>query len=200
MLSYPQKQEGVTHVEQTGAQKLAKILKVLVLITFVCNLIVLFFVPGLAGLRQEGGWLALREAMEGSGLPKPLIFLGGCWQYLFRFWREPYTAVLTIFLWACGACTAIVLWQAGRVLDTIIAGNPFQDRNARSLKVAAGCFFVISLSALVRLFIQLGWFRRATAYNALFIPVFAMAGMLCLVMAALFRQAAELKEDSDLTI
>ncbi len=187
-------------MKQTEAQKLAKILKVLVLITFVCNLVVLLMVPGLAGLKGEGGWLVLQEAMEGSGLPKPLIFLGVCWQYLFRFWREPYTAVLTVFLWACGTCTAVVLWQARRVLDTVVTGNPFQDRNARSLKVAAGCFLDISLSALERLFSQLGWFRRATAYNALFIPVFAMAGLLCLVMAALFRQAAELKEDSDLTI
>ncbi|WP_289804203.1 hypothetical protein, partial [Faecalibaculum rodentium] len=29
-------------------------------------------------------------------------------------------------------------------------------------------------------------------YNALFVPVFFMAGLLCMVMSALFRQAAEL--------
>ena len=37
-------------------------------------------------------------------------------------------------------------------------------------------------------------------YNALFIPVFFMAGLVFMVMSALFRQAAELKEDQDLTI
>ena len=34
----------------------------------------------------------------------------------------------------------------------------------------------------------------------LFVPAFFMAGLLFLVMSALFRQAAELKEDQDLTI
>ena len=37
-------------------------------------------------------------------------------------------------------------------------------------------------------------------YNTLFVPVFFMAGLLFMVMSALFRQAAELKEDQDLTI
>ena len=37
-------------------------------------------------------------------------------------------------------------------------------------------------------------------YNALFVPVFLLAGLLCMVMSALFRQAAELKADNDLTI
>ena len=37
-------------------------------------------------------------------------------------------------------------------------------------------------------------------YNALFVPVSLLAGLLCMVMSALFRQAAELKADNDLTI
>ena len=39
-----------------------------------------------------------------------------------------------------------------------------------------------------------------TTYNALFVPIFAMFGLLCLVMSALFCQAAELKAENDLTI
>ena len=37
-------------------------------------------------------------------------------------------------------------------------------------------------------------------YNALFVPIFLMAGLLCMVMSALFQQAAQLKAESDLTI
>ena len=50
------------------------------------------------------------------------------------------------------------------------------------------------------------WFLRLRSaaplftFTALFIPVSLMAGLLFLVMSALFRQAAELKEDQDLTI
>ena len=38
------------------------------------------------------------------------------------------------------------------------------------------------------------------SYNTLFVPLFAMGGLLCMVISALFRQAAELKEENDLTI
>ena len=38
-------------LEMTAVQKLAKVLKILVIITFVCNLIALLLVPGLALLR-----------------------------------------------------------------------------------------------------------------------------------------------------
>lgn len=37
-------------------------------------------------------------------------------------------------------------------------------------------------------------------YNFLFVPVFLIAGLVCLVMSALFRQATEMKVENDLTI
>ena len=37
-------------------------------------------------------------------------------------------------------------------------------------------------------------------YNALFVPIFLMGGLLFMVMCALFRQAVELKAENDLTI
>ena len=61
----------------------------------------------------------------------------------------------------------------------------------------------IALLAAVRMAV---WFLRLRSaaplftFTALFIPVSLMAGLLFLVMSALFRQAAELKEDQDLTI
>ena len=48
------------------------------------------------------------------------------------------------------------------------------------------------------------WFyqslRPLATYNALFVPIFTMFGLLCLVMSALFRQATEMKAENDLTI
>ena len=188
-------------MEKSQTQKLAKVLQVLVTVTFVCNLLALPLVPGVVGMGTEYG---LKEAVEEFAMfgPDfgPLVFLAVCWQYLFRVWREPYAAVLTLFLLACGICTAVILWQARRVLDTVIAGDPFQAVNAKSLGRAAVCCFVISLAALVRLAHQVAVYGRFTAYNALFVPMFLMAGLLCLVMSALFRQAAQLKEENDLTI
>ena len=75
--------------------------------------------------------------------------------------------------------------------------------NARSMKRAALCCWVISAASLVRLILWL-WAEGNPAplftYTALFIPAFFMAGLLFQVMSALFRQAAEMKEDQDLTI
>ena len=146
-------------MEKTNVQKLAKILKILVTITFVCNLIVLPLVPGIVGMGAEYGlWGAAKEfGMFGPEFG-PLIFLAVCWQYLTRVWRSQYTTVLTLFLLACGVCTAIVLWQARKVLGTILEGNPFQKRNGTSLKQAGVCCFGISCAALIRAVWRLVYF------------------------------------------
>ena len=111
--------------------------------------------------------------------------------------------MLTLFLVISGICTAIILWQGRRVLRTILQGTPFSAENAVSLRRAAVCAFVIAGAALVRVVWSI-WFHHSllplVTYNALFVPIFAMAGLLCLVMSALFRQAAEMKSENDLTI
>ena len=62
------------------------------------------------------------------------------------------------------------------------------------LRRAAACAFLIAAAAVLRTVWGL-WFyqslRPLATYNALFVPVFAVFGLLCLVMSALFRQAAE---------
>ena len=190
-------------MKAASVQKIARVLKVLVTITFVCNLIALPLVPGVVGIGSEGGLAALREATQGSGVPAPLVFLAVCWQALWRVWREAYPAVLALFLLFSGVCTAVILWQGLRVLDTILRGEPFSLENAVSLRRAAVCSFVISAAALARVVFSLWLFRSLApllSYNALFVPIFAMFGLLCLIMSALFRQAAELKAENDLTI
>ena len=72
-----------------------------------------------------------------------------------------------------------------------------------NLRRAAVCCFLISAAALIRLLWGFWYYASILpllTYNALFVPVFFMGGLLCLVMSALFRQAAELKAENDLTI
>lgn len=195
-------------MEKTNVQKLARALKILVTIAFVCNLIALPLVPGLVGISMNGGaeefWgLTPYENPLEVPLRLVILFFLLCWQFLTRVWREPYGAVLTTFLWLCGTCTAVILWQARRVLNTILAGNPFQRSNAGNLRRAAVCCLIISAAALARLIWGFAYYRSLQplfTYNALFVPLFAMGFLLCMVMSALFRQAAELKEENDLTI
>ena len=195
-------------MEKTAVQKLAGVLKILVTITFVCNLLALPLVAGLCRLRGaaellEGvGYFAAR----GEGAPVIVLRMAGyflaSWTELWQL-GERYAQVLTLFLLFCGACTAVILWQGRRVLGTILAGSPFQRANGVSLRRAGVCCFAISAAALVRLIWGLAYYRTIEpllSYNALFVPAFFMAGLLCLVVSALFRQAAELKAENDLTI
>ena len=190
-----------SEMEKKTVIQLAQVLKILVTAAFVVNLAVLTLVPGLVGMRGLAG---LTQAAGQTELPPALLFLAACWQYIPRVWREgQYQVMLTLFLLACGVCTAVILWQGRRVLNTILKGNPFCMDNAKSLCRAAVCCFLIAAFALVRVAWSVWHFGSVMpllTYNALFIPIFLMAGLLCLVMSALFRQAAEMKAEQDLTI
>lgn len=194
-------------MEKTAVQRLAAVLRTMVLIVFVLNLLCLLFVPGMAVIWLDRDTMTdpeWRKSLAWALQERGLLFVGvvclGGFRSLFEY--AP-VGVLSLFFWVCGTCTALILWQAKRVLDTILAGNPFQLKNARALNRAAVCCWIISGVALLRLFWWL-WHDHSAApfftYNALFIPAFLMAGLLFQVMSALFRQAAELKEDQDLTI
>ncbi len=195
-------------MEQTAVQKLARALRVLVVIAFVCSLIALYFVPTLAAMAAEDRW-------DGQTMERLLSGQLGFWlNFSIHAWdpfiwsmaltaEDFYWPVLTLFLLSCGVCTAVILWQGKRVLDTILKGEPFTLDNTNSLKRAAVCCFLISAAALLRLIWGFATYRSITpllTYNALFVPIFLMAGSLCMVMSALFRQAAELKAENDLTI
>ena len=190
-------------MSKSTVETIARVLKVLVTVTFVCNLIALPLVPGLVYFRFTS------DAMSFSSLQATFDYdlddgFGNLLMIYFRdVWQEPYSTVLTLFLLFSGVCTAVILWQGRRVLGAILRGEPFSLENAVSLRRAAVSSFVISLAALARVVFSLCWYQSPApllTYNALFVPIFAMAGLLCLVMSALFRQAAEMKAENDLTI
>jgi len=185
-------------------EKIAKVLTALVNVTLVCNFIALLAAPGMVYFRFAAEHPATFAALQATFAYDIDDGLGNlCSIYLKWVWQEPYTAMLSLFLLFSGTCTAIVLWQGRRVLKTILRGEPFSPENAVSLRRAALCGFLISGAALIRLVFSICYYaswRPLTTYNALFVPIFAMAGLLCLIMSALFRQAAEMKAENDLTI
>lgn len=149
----------------------------------------------------------VREYLAGIFFPgeDDIVMAGIAGSFLawFWVWRDAYAGMLALFLVVSGVCTAVILRQALRVLDSILKSHPFCEENARALRRAAVCGFLISAAALVRVVFSVFYYRSPmplASYNALFVPIFAMFGLLCLVMSALFRQAAELKAENDLTI
>ena len=197
-------------MEQTKVQKLAKMLRVLVRIAFVCNLIALFFVPAIVLLSPLElfqfavdrllNLLRIVPLGEDDIYIPTLMLALSCWEVM---WLEPTSLPYVGFLLLCGVCSAQMLYQARQVLDTILAGTPFVLKNALALKRAAACCWVIAGAALLRMILELIALKNPApliTYNAAAIPIFLMGGLLFLVMSALFRQAAELQEDQDLTI
>ena len=195
-------------MEYTHIHKLARVLRVLVLIVFVCNLLALLLVSGLAALSADGGIDLVAHAVlsalnqpgyEGQGFISLPLFMVLAWVGV---WSETYTVLMTVFLWICGISTAVILWQAKRVLDSILKAEIFSVSNAIHLRRAAVCCFVISGTSLLWAICRaaLGGIFELFSLSTLFFPVFFLAALLFLVMSALFRQAAELKAENDLTI
>lgn len=194
----------------TTVQKLARVLRVLIIALFVLNLIALLLVPGLIFYSYDmstGEWIGVEDGLRHfvNLFHYEMDDAMAWWLYagFFVNLRMPQTASVMLFLWLCGICSAVMLWQAKRVLDTILLGDTFSRRNAANMMRAAVCCFVVSVAALIRLIWSIAYFKSTTpliSYNTLFIPVFLVAGLICIVMSALFRQAAELKEENDLTI
>ena len=191
----------------TSVRKIARVLHVLVLIALVCNVVILYLVP--AAVLSGGPSLLEGVGEYLGGILHPgeddIVTAGIAASFLSWFWcwQDPETLALTLFLVVSGVCTAVILWQGKRVLETILRGEPFSMENAVSLRRAAVCAFQIALAALARVVFGLLFYRSLApllTYNALFVPIFAMFGLLCLIMSALFRQAAELKAENDLTI
>ncbi len=189
-------------MDKLDVQKLARVLKVLVTITFVCNLLALLLVPGLSMTRGPEGLLSLTSYENLLEVPLRLaVTFAMSWGWVWS--SNGYSVVLTVFLLFCGACTAVILWQGRRVLGTMIRRTPFCRENSVSMRRAAVCCFLIAGAALARTCWGFWYYRSIRpllTYNALFVPIFLMAGLLCMVMSVLFRQAAALKEENDLTI
>ena len=190
-------------------RQLAAVLSILLTVLLVLNILVLPFIPGLVvmgrassrPLSEQLSSLFFTQPEDSFFYMSPAFFFGLA---LVGVWGEdPATVVLTVFLLACALRSAVILRQGLRVLRTVRAGQPFQHANARSLRITANCCFLVCCMALVRCIWSCMYFHSLSplfTYNALFIPVFLMAGLLCLVMASLFGQAAVLREENDLTI
>lgn len=196
-------------MKTVSAQKIAKALNVMVLIALVCNLIALYLVPTAVFIGREGLLEGMLTYFGGIFFPgeddivaaavagSAIIWVIGWAEF------DAYQLALTLFLVFAGIQTALILRQARRVLKTVLRGEPFSMENAVSLNRAAFSCFLIAAAALARVVFSVCYYqspRPLATYNALFVPMFAMGGLLCCVCSALFRQAAEMKAENDLTI
>ena len=190
-------------MKRTASQRIAHVLVGLCALLILCDLLLILLSPALAYFRfQDPGSMTFARLVEtfrydfDDGLGNLLAILLG------SAWRTPESAVLAGFLILAGICAAGILVQGIRLLASVADGTPFSPKNPGCLRRAAVCCFVIAAGALGRTVFSLAvhGLSALLSYTALFIPLFTMAGLLCLVMAGLFQRAAELKAENDLTI
>lgn len=114
-------------------QKIARVLHALVLIALICNLVILYLVPvAVVSMEASGSHGLLAGVAEYLGdIFHPgeddIVAAGAAASFLawFWFWQDTASLSLTLFLVVSGICTAVILWQGRRVLQTILRGEPF---------------------------------------------------------------------------
>lgn len=87
-----------------------------------------------------------------------------------------------------------VLYELRKIYKTIALGTPFTYNNAISLKRMALASFSLALVFALKLFV----FQTILTFVMLLVLI--ICGCFALTLSALFRQAAQVKEENDLTI
>lgn len=190
-------------MDRTPCQKIADALIVLSVLALLAETLLLPWISAFACFRSG---IPSRLTFEGLMSTFAYDFDDGLgnliWIALAECWLYPDSAVLSLFLWVVAVCGAVILVQGICILATVADGAPFSPQNARALRRAALACFAIAAGALGRTVFTL--FREGAAalvsYTALFVPLFVMAGLFCLGFSGLFCQAAEIKEENDLTV
>ena len=101
---------------------------------------------------------------------------------------------IDLILTPSGICALYILWQLKRFFKTLIGGNPFVLENVSCLrKMSVSCFIIACVFLL-----------RAVYYFTLeicvIIIIFVVAGLICLTLKDVFKQAIAFKEENDLTV
>ena len=102
--------------------------------------------------------------------------------------------VLLPFVLAVGALLACILWQAFSVLRRFLRESPFTRANARSFLRAGVFSFVVSVAFCGKMF------YTPSILTLLCCGIFLLLGFFLLVLWSLFLQAAQLREENELTI
>ena len=144
-----------------------------------------------------------------SGIVKrilDLIFLGGIGIYIslpmslewyistiYRDSDENYYFLLG-FLYVTGLVCLVLVNELRKIFKTLNRKNPFMQDNVKSLKRVGSTCFIIAASYIVKIFFY------NSVLTAIITMVFIIAGLFAVVLAEVFRQAIEVKEENDLTI
>lgn len=108
--------------------------------------------------------------------------------------EDPYYFKYLIILAYSGVMAELVLWQCRGMIRNVNRGQVFSANTVRRLRVAA-----VELMVLAG-FYGATMFWMSKFFMAFLFIVFVIGGCLLLVLAEIFRQANQYKEENDMTI
>lgn len=113
-------------------------------------------------------------------------------KYLERL-TENYGEIVTIYF-VLGILALAIIWELRKMFRTVLAKNCFVRENVASLKHMSYYSGLIVLMSIVRTIVY------TTIAMLVIILVFIIAGLFCQVLAQIFDEAINYKEENDLTI
>lgn len=134
-----------------------------------------------------------------------LVFIGGVfilislplslrWGFNYRWSAGQRYDFLLIFLLVTGIFALLILHELRKMFVTLNKQNPFQRENVACLKKISFYAFVIAAAYLIKIIFY-------PSFLTIILPmVFIIIGLFTTILAEVFHQAAEVKEENDLTI
>ncbi len=113
-------------------------------------------------------------------------------KYLERL-TDSYGEIVTIYF-VLGILALAIIWELRKMFKTVLAQNCFVRENVASLKHMSYYSGLIVLMSVVRSIVY------TTVAMLVVILVFVIAGLFCQVLAQIFDEAINYKEENDLTI
>ena len=106
---------------------------------------------------------------------------------------ENYGEIVTIYF-VLGILALAIIWELRKMFRTVLAKNCFVRENVASLKHMSYYSGLIVLMSIVRTIVY------TTLAMLVIILVFVIAGLFCQVLAQIFDEAINYKEENDMTI
>jgi len=110
-----------------------------------------------------------------------------------RISNENYHFLLG-FLYITGLFCLTIVFEMRRIFKTLNRRNPFMMDNVKSLTRISIASFLIAASYFVKMFFY------GSILTIIIAMVFVIAGLFSIILAEVFHQAVEVKEENDLTI
>ncbi len=136
-----------------------------------------------------------------------LIFFGGigiCFSlpisikwylgFTYSYATEGAYYFLLALLYITGVLALLIVYELRKIFKTLNRKNPFKMDNVKSLNRMGIASFLIAVCYIFKIFFLNSFF------TIIIVMIFIIAGLFCIILAEIFRQATLVKEENDFTI